>query len=195
MLTMVPITVRGIRPRRVAGRSRAAPRRAAAAAPRDGRARRPARPRRRSRPARTRHRPPSGPEAAESRGRRATGWAACRGRSVSRPVSCTTPNASREAATIARTARRPYGRRRIASMAQATTCAMAVEASQPEQDRHLRRDSVGRPAGRRPRAEHRPGLEQPGDVERRQQQRAEVVGRGLRTGNGQALSRHLALHA
>ena len=90
-----------------------------------------------------------------------------------------------------RTPAMPCWSRRTPSSDQATTCATAVAATQPQQQHDLgRRQAAGAEAVRRD-AEQHPRLQQPGDVERREQQRAEVVGGGadrvdLRPGRGRA---------
>ena len=113
-----------------------------------------------------------------------------------RPLSWRASPDSPKSTLIVRTMANPCGWRRIASMVQATICAMAVEAASQSSDRQRGRghQAGGQAVGHR--AEQDPGLHQPRDVERGEQQRAEVVGgRADREGHALVAGQQLATTA
>ena len=86
------------------------------------------------------------------------------------------PAQDRDSRPDARTTTIPCGPRRTASIAQAMTWAIAVAAASQSSSTIMRRCQAAGAEGVRRRAEQHPRLEQPGDVERGEQECAEVVG-------------------
>ena len=96
--------------------------------------------------------------------------------SVVRPVIWTQNAAAARPTSRNRIATMPCGRRRTASTIQAITWAAAVANAEPEQGHGLGREEPRRQRAVRRGAQQHPRLDQPRDVEGREQQRAEVVG-------------------